>query len=238
MVRSVIYLKPNYYIIGDSVHNTKKGKVECNFVSACPMDVEEKYIQYRGRKSHLYQFLLSSERIDINTRQLLDDRDNFVSGVSIETASDTDQVSYLNLLYPTDQRQPPFIKTNKDETGLSIQLISTSEDDLILQKSVQEKIVTIGDVQSDCEYIVLRKRDGNLFCIGFFQGTFLKIKDRKIIQTDKKTSLICYLLRNNVFGEAISSEETLVRFSMFNDQILLTLSETDETGYSSFASVR
>ncbi|MCD6184319.1 MAG: heparinase II/III family protein [Deltaproteobacteria bacterium] len=238
MVRSVIYLKPNYYVIGDSIHNLKKEKVECNFVSSCPLDIKDKYIQYQGKNSSCFQFLAASTNIVMKQRQLLDDSDNIIYGLSAETALGVNQVSFLNFLYPTNHKQIPLIKKETNETGISIKIINKGVDDQIVQKGDRVKDVKIGDIQSDCEYIVLRKRKNIITCIGFFQGTFLKIKGHRIIQTDKKASLICYLLKNNVFGESISPERTLVNFQMFNDPIILTLSETDEDGYSSFASLR
>jgi len=238
MVRSVIYLKPNYYIIGDSIHNIEKNKTECNFVSSCQPEIKDKYIQYKGKKSSLFQFLSASTNIVVNQRRLLDDRDNAIYGLSAETASGVNQVSFLNFLYPTDHRQIPLVKKAINKTGISIKIINKTDNDQIVQKGVRIKAAKIGNIQSDCEYVVLRKRNDIITCIGFFQGTFLKINGHRIIQTDKKASLICYLLKNNVFGESISPEGTLVNFQIFNDPIVLTLSETDEDGYTSFASLR
>jgi len=238
MIRTVMYLKPDYYVIGDTVHCKAKATIQSNFVSACPFTVKENRVIYSGRASSLFQFLVTSAPVQLKQAQLLDDRSKPAYGLKAETQVPVTQASFLNILYPTGDHLPPVVTKEVNLSGIAVKIHSNDREDHILQKGVDQETFRIDDIESDCEYIVIRRQNGRITCLGFFEGSFLNIDDQAVLETDKTASMIINVSKSNISGEAVSPENTYVQFSFFKKPIALTLSDTDENGYSTFASLR
>lgn len=238
-VRSVLFVKPDYYVVFDSLHNIKPASVQCNFISAAPLTINDRWITYRGKISTMEQYTASPEKMAFQTRNMVDSRNEPVWGLSIETDRAVNEASFLNLFFPLrNGALKPDIRRESNETGTKLIVIRSSSKELVIQKKYSAPFASIGGFRSDAEITILLYRNGTFFGGGMFNGTFIERDNKKIVSTDSKSSLIFYILPDNVYGTAQSEEGTRVTFSLWNKPILLTLSGTDGKGYSSFASFR
>lgn len=238
-VRAVLYVKPDYYIVFDSLHTIKPASAQCNFISAAPVQINGRWITYQGKDSRMEQYAASPEKIGAQTRNMVDSEAEQVWGVSIETDKPVQDVSFLNLFFPLRSKSAkPAIERDSNETGTRLVIDRKSSRELILQKNRSASVASIGDSKSDAEIAILMYKNNNFVGGGMFNGTFVEVDGKKIVSTDNKSFIIFYALSNDVYGTAQTEEGTRVTFYLWDKPILLTLSNTDGKGYSSFASFR
>jgi hypothetical protein len=235
----VIYIKPDYYLVFDSIQNTQPSSVQCNFVSAVPFEPKDRWVTYKGKISSLYQYVAAPKRFIMRTRKTNDDKSAPVWGLSIETDSPTKQTTFLNILFPIKEHGArPKIEHESNSTGTLVTVERELSTEIIFQKDKMAPTFFVGYAKTDAEISVLLYRNGNFFGGGMFNGSFIEINGKKIISADNKASIIFYVLPDNIYGTAQSEEGTRVIFSFWEKPILLAFANTDGKGYSSFASFR
>ncbi len=239
-VRSVIYVKPDYYILFDSVHNITPATVEANFVSECNFDVDDRLLTFRGTSSNLYMYVAAPAYFSISRRELVDDKNKGIYGLSVETGKKVEEVAILNLLFPVKEGSSmPGIKRIATKNGTYIEVSRGNFKEIIIQKTFSSQQISINNYKTNCEISILLFQKDKMVGGGFFNGTYFSFGNADMIITDKNASLIYYILPNNIYGEAQVKEGTRVKFSFWdNKPIALTLSNTDGNGYTPFCSFR
>jgi hypothetical protein len=238
-VRSVMYVKPDYYVIFDAIHNVRPGTVQCNFVSAVPFDTDGRWVTYKGKDSALFQFVASPDNYSMRKRQTVDDKSAQMWALSVETEGLETEASFINLLFPVkgDSRKPLVVrKSTKAGTRMVVDRGTSRE--LIIQKNLKETQVSIENMATDGEAAILLYRGGELIGGGLFGGTFVEVDKRRIVSADGKCSLVFSILPENVYGRAQSDEGTRVTFDLWDKPIYLSFANTDRGGYSVFSSFR
>ncbi|MBU4035564.1 MAG: hypothetical protein KKA35_03950, partial [Proteobacteria bacterium] len=180
-VRSVLYVKPDYYIVFDSILNKRPLSVQCNFVSGVPLNITEPWVTYNGKDSFLYQYTVISDKGAVfNKRETVDDKARKTWMLSIDTNKTVKDISFLNILFPVKaEEKRPLIDKLSNRTGTKIVVAHNKSKELIIQKNQLENIAVIGDTKTDGEIAILLYKDNQLLGAGLFGGTFLEVAGKK-----------------------------------------------------------
>lgn len=192
-VRTVLYLKPDYYIISDSIHNLKPAKIQFNSITKFKGRHKGREVIYQGQKSFMMQYLASPSQFHIIQDEVLDDKSEVKHRLSIETVFPVEQETFVNLLFPYERsRSKPSVYSASNKSAIILKVNDRGNDDTIVQKHYSFSEALIDTIRTDADTAVVRKINNKLSCAGILNGTYLEMGDQRIIKTSKKTSLVVY----------------------------------------------
>jgi len=236
-LRSLVYVKPNYYILIDDLGLKEPQNIEENFVSENEYTINNGLIVFNGVHSRMEMYIANSRDYILKGESLLNDKGDQVYGLSVRKKNKVKRASFASILYPYKNGEDrPVINSQSNPTGTIIYIKRHEYTDVILKKNRNEKLVNINGYVSDADIAVLAYKGGNSMRIGIFGGASLMFNKKKLIDADKRLSLVFGFDGNNVHGEAQVQEGTLVKFGVGEEEIQMTLSNSDRDGYVPFAS--
>jgi hypothetical protein len=237
VVRSVIYMKPDYYVIIDSVGLNAPDTVENNFISGYPFTLSgDGMIKYYGSRSMLYQYSIQSEECVIDNRDLIDSHGERAYGVTIRTKAKVRQVDMINVLFPKEKDGAPTIRKKINDSCIRVEIISGQMKDVIIKKKPGYDKALTTDIVTDCEVCVIRYKKDEIVALGFFGGRVLELNGRVAIKADNSTSFVCEPHTGGIFGKASTKKDVLVTFTPALPHVTFMLTPNDEFGNCSFGS--
>lgn len=156
VTRMVLYIKPDYYIVYDSVHTTAPATMQDNFISYNKSTAKKNLITYVGKKSKLYQYVVAPAKYNLVTGSLPDDHRNLTYRNSIETKSTTVYTAFVNVFYPVKKgNSPPVVETAGNLTGNFIRVKRNKKYEVIIQKNYLRSKIAIKGYETDAELAVV-----------------------------------------------------------------------------------
>ncbi|MCF6177166.1 MAG: hypothetical protein L3J71_15525 [Victivallaceae bacterium] len=237
VTRSVLYVKPDYYIVYDSVHTTALATMQNNFISYNQSTAKNELITYVGKKSKLYQYVVAPAKYKLVTGSLPDDRKQQTYRNSIETTASTTYTAFVNLFYPVKKgASPPVIETARNRAGAFINVKRGRKYEIILQKNYAAPKIVIKGYETDADLaVIFYNADNEIYAVGIFGGTYLIAKKNRIYRATATSSVIYNMIGKYIYGKANANPNTLHTFYIDGKKTYLTFSNADADGYATFS---